>query len=108
MYHDLGTGTRGGPQPPATRARTDGKQPLAGGCVQRLPRPDQVRPCSQVADDYRVPVQAGAGNGSYRVYVKTYDPATGTGLDGASASPVNERWLVVHLFQAQIGRPFRK
>ena len=54
-----------------------------------------------VADDYRIRVQAGAGNGPYRVYVGMYDPATGTRLDVTSASPVSERRLLAHTIQAQ-------
>ena len=57
-------------------------------------------PGSLIADEYRVPIQAGAGNGPYRVYVGMYDPATGTRLDVTSANPVSERRLLVHMIQA--------
>ena len=58
-------------------------------------------PDSLIADEYRVPVQAGAGNGPYRVYVGMYDPATGTRLDIASANPVSERRLLVRTIQSR-------
>ena len=56
-------------------------------------------PGSLIADEYRIPIQAGAGNGPYRVYVGMYDPATGTRLDVTSAGPVSERRLLVHTIQ---------
>ena len=58
-------------------------------------------PGNLIADEYRISVQAGAGNGPYRVYVGMYDPATGTRLDVTSANPVSERRLLAHTIQAQ-------
>jgi hypothetical protein len=52
-------------------------------------------PGDLVADEYRVPIQAKAGGGPYRVYVGMYDPATGTRLDASSSNPVSERRLLV-------------
>jgi hypothetical protein len=52
-------------------------------------------PGQLIADEYRVPIQAGAGGGPYRVYVGMYNPATGTRLDATSANPVSERRLLV-------------
>ena len=58
-------------------------------------------PGSLIADEYRVPIQAGAGNGPYRVYVGMYDPATGTRLDVTSPNPVSERRLLVRIVQSR-------
>ena len=58
-------------------------------------------PSRLVADEYSIPVRAGAGNGPYQVYVGMYDPATGARLDVASTNPVSERRLLVHTIQAQ-------
>ena len=41
---------------------------------------------SLVADEYRISVQAGAGDGPYRVYVGVYDPATAHGLTSPAQS----------------------
>ena len=67
-----------------------GKAPTSGWAPGQL-----------IADEYRVPIQAGAGDGPYRVYVGMYDPATGTRLDVASANPVSERRLLVKMIQSQ-------
>ena len=67
-----------------------GKAPTSGWEPGRL-----------VADEYRVPVQAGVGKDPYRVYVGIYDPATGTRLDVSSANPVSERRLLVQTIRPQ-------
>ena len=51
-----------------------GKAPTSGWAPGQL-----------IADEYRVPVQAGTSDGPYQVYVGMYDPATGTRLDVTSA-----------------------
>jgi len=71
-------------QPAAGKAPTSGWEP---GIV--------------VTDEYRVRIQAGAGNGPYQVYVGMYDPATGTRLDVTSAHPVSERRLLVQTMQSR-------
>ncbi len=65
-----------------------GKAPTSGWAPGQL-----------IADEYRVPLQAAAGDGPYQVYVGMYDPATGTRLDVASASPVSERRLLLRTIQ---------
>ena len=67
-----------------------GKAPTSGWEPGRL-----------VADEYRVPVQAGVEKDPYRVYVGIYDPATGTRLDVSSANPVSERRLLVQTIRPQ-------
>jgi len=70
------------------QAPAAGKAPTTGWAPGQL-----------IADEYRVPIQAGAGGGPYRVYVGMYDPATGTRLDAISADPVSERRLLVQTIQ---------
>ena len=52
------------------------QQPAAGKAPTSGWEPGRV-----VTDEYRVRIQAGAGNGPYQVYVGMYDPATGTRLE---------------------------
>ena len=67
-----------------------GKAPTSGWAPGQL-----------IADEYRVPVQAGTSDGPYQVYVGMYDPATGTRLDVTSPSPVSERRLLVETIQTR-------
>ena len=67
-----------------------GKSPTSGWAPGQL-----------IADEYRVPVQAGTSDGPYQVYVGMYDPATGTRLDVTSANPVSERRLLLDAIQTQ-------
>jgi hypothetical protein len=67
-----------------------GKAPISGWMPGQL-----------IADEYRIPVRAGAGEGPYRVYVGMYDPATGARLDIASPNPVSERRLLVQTIPSQ-------
>ena len=67
-----------------------GKAPTSGWAPGQL-----------IADAYRVRVQAGAGDGPYRVYVGMYDPTTGTRSDIISAYPVSERRLLAGTIQSR-------
>ena len=66
------------------QAPAAGKAPTSGWVPGQL-----------IADEYRIPVQTGSGDGPYRVYIGMYDPSTGTRLDVASPNPVSERRLLV-------------
>ena len=56
-------------------------------------------PGQLIADEYHIPLQAGAEGGPYQVYVGMYEPATGTRLDVTSANPISERRLLVQSIQ---------